>query len=634
MLMDLRDRISGWIAYVIVGIIIIPFALWGIGEYFADGKDDPAAVVNGVDIPYRAYEQAYDVQRQQVMQMMGANAQQMIEAMGLKQQVLDGLVMSEVLNQYVREAGYRVSDRDLAQAISEVSVFQENGAFNQKRYESVLRFQGMSPAQFETRLRQDIAVEQFQNGLAGSAFALDVELDRFVRLRDQQRRLEVAVLDAAARQSALSLDEAALRAYFEKNQAAYQQPERVRLEYLEVSPALVMGEAVPDEATLKTLYEEYLSAHAAETKREARHILLSLPQGAPAEQDAEVRKKIEALAERIRGGESFADVARSESQDPGSAAEGGSLGMVGRGAMVEPFEKALFALEPGKLSDPVRTEFGYHLILVDRVVDEAPRTQEQMRDELIAQWREKEGESRYYELADRLAALAYEHPDSLTPAAEALNLKVNSSDWITRNGGEGIGQQVPVRTAAFVPEVLNERRNSDVLTLGPNHVAVVRVTEHEPAQARAFEDVRADVERAALAEALTTRMREEGDALAQAVRSGKSLQQAAEAAQARYTDTGWVGRRGGQVDPAILRAGFALSRPVADKPSVQVVQLGNGDVAVVRLMEVKDGDPTTLDASARDALRGQLARDFGLREVETMSRALRERADVKTRKDL
>ena len=241
---------------------------------------------------------------------------------------------------------------------------------------------------------------------------------------------------------------------------------------------------------MRERYEQLRESLTTPEYRTARHILLSLEADADDVKQQEVREKIDGLKSRIDAGEDFATLAREFSQDPGSAADGGDLGEVERGMMVKPFERVLFSLQPGQVSEPVKTQFGWHLIKLLEVNGGETPAFEQARDQIEQDLKNELAENQIYDLAENLANIAYEQPDSLLPASEQLGLKIHTSDWFTRSKGEGIAENAAVRQASFSDDVLQQNRNSDAIELGDNRMLVLHLKEHQAAQQQPLEEVR------------------------------------------------------------------------------------------------------------------------------------------------
>jgi len=386
---------------------------------------------------------------------------------------------------------------------------------------------------------------------------------------------------------------------------------------------------------LERAYEDYQRRHAEQTRRWASHILVSLPAQPDVEQVEAAREKILHARSRIEAGESFADVARELSEDPGSRDAGGELGEVEPGVMVQPFEEALFALEEGQLSEPVRTQFGFHLIRLDRKELGVIPPLAEVREELIADLQRREAEGQFHDLAETLANLVYENPDSLIPAAETMGLTIQSTDWFDRREGTGIARYSQLREVAFSDEVLVERRNSDLIDLGDSRVVVLRIKEHQASTPLALEAVRDQIA-AELAEIrLNERLREDAEALAAALAEPDADVMALVAQYgAEVTEPRWLARQDAELDPASLRTAFALGRPEVGQRLTQPVARPDGDYAVVMVSGVRDGDASTLSEQERQLLRAQMAQDRGLREVDALARLLRDNAKIKLRQDM
>lgn len=632
MLMDLRDKISGWIAYTIVGLITIPFVLWGVGEYFQGGQAAPLASVNGHEIDQAVFDQAYEQERQRIAQNFGGNVPpDVLAGMDIKRQVLNGLVMREVLSQYAQANGLRVSDAELAALLRSIPAFQENGVFSQARYEQVLRLQGQVPLSFEPLVRHDLVIGQLQNGISQSAFVTQADVDGYVRLRDQTRSVQVYLLPAATRLAAIKPDGAALQAYFDAHRADFRRPERVRLEMIELDVNRVAAMMQPTEDDIQQAYVAYVATQKQLEVRQARHILITVPEGT----DAEVtRKTIENLQQRLQMGEDFAVLAEQFSQDTGSAKQGGKLGAVTRGMMVEPFEKALFALPTvGSVSDPVRSPFGWHLIKLDGIEPVTPKPLQEVRAQMEQDARMHLAENQFHDLADRLATSSYENPDSLAPTAEQLGLNVITSTWFDRSKGEGLAANAKVRQAAFSDEVLKQGRNSDLLDLGNQQAAVVRVIEHEDAADQPFDAVRAQVEQHVIEQTLATQMQADAEALRVA------LAQAGEPANveqlgAKRSFSGDIKRQAREIDADVARAVFALKPPAAGAVETQALRLPSGDFAVVRLLAVKQGDPALLTAGERRSVFGELRQNQATSDGAVFEAYLRAKAEITQRQDI
>ena len=639
MLMDIREKIRGWLAYVIVGLISIPFALWGVGEYLGGGKEQPVAEVDGTEITARELDQAFSERRQQLIAQSNRQiTAEMIEQMGLKRQVLDQMINERLLVSFIREQGYVVPDQLVAATVRSIPAFQTDGQFDREAYERRLSQQGMSVEQFENDIRRDLLFNTLDNALVGSAFVTDPEVRQLVALRDQSRRIGLMRLDREAVAEGIEpADEATLQAYYEEHRTDFQRPEQVRLSYVEITPEALAAEQEVSEAALRSAYEDFRAREVGQTERKARHILIEVANDADAETVEAARERLEAARQAILAGEaSFEEKAAELSDDASSRDSGGDLGRIEAGDIAESFYQAAADLDEGEVSEPVRTRFGWHLIQVYEVgqADVAPL--DAVRDELLADLRRDQAESAYYDAAETLASVSYEQPDSLVPAAEALGLSVQNSDWISRDAGEGIGEYPAVREAAFNEAVLDERFNSQLIELDDSHAVVVRVEAHREAEARSFETVRDEVAAQWRAETLEKTLAERADALEAALSTGSDPAELAEAdAAATWSAPAWYERRdaGEAMPAAALSAGFALTPPGDGEVATATTTLRGGDRAVVTLLAVKPGQPGELDAETRSAMASQLQNNQANRLIEAFMRSLRAESEVEIRED-
>ncbi|QGT78840.1 hypothetical protein GM160_07985 [Guyparkeria halophila] len=637
MLMDIREKIRGWLAYVIVGLISIPFALWGVGEYLGGGKEQPVAEVDGEEITARQLDQAFSERRQQLIaQSEQQITAEMIERMGLKRQVLDQMINERLLVQFIQEQGYAVPDGLVAATIRGIPAFERDGEFDREAYERRLAQQGMTVEQFENDVRRDLLFNTLDNALIGSAFVTEPEVRQLVALRDQMREVGLVRLDRETVAAGIAEpDESTLKAYYDERVDAFQRPEQVRLAYVEISPEKLAASQEVSDAALQAAYDDYRERMADEAVRRARHILIQLPSDADAATVDEAREQLEAAREAIMAGEASFEEKVAELSDDGSTREnGGDLGRVGEGEIAESFDRAVAELGEGEISEPVRTRFGWHLIEVYEVGQAEVPPLEQARGELIEQLKQDAAERAYYDAAEQLASISYEQPDSLVPAAEAVGLEIETSDWISRESGEGIGEHRAVRDAAFDEAVLEERFNSQLIDLDNSHGVVVRVEEYREAQPLPFEEVRDQVLAQWRAERIETEMAELAEAIESDLAAGQDpAERVAEVEAASWSAPAWVGRgdAGASMPRDALAAAFALTPPEGDAPATATTELDNGDRAVLVLTGVRAGEPAELDAETRNRLAGQLENNQANRLIDAFMRSLRAEAEVEIR---
>lgn len=591
MLQLIRERAQSWIAWVIVILIIIPFALWGINQYFDGGKEIPAARVNDADISQQRLQQVFNQQQQRLQEMLGANFRpEMFPEEQMRQQVLDGLIEQELLTQTALDSGMRIGNALLAATIHNVPAFQVDGQFSQQVYESQLRNRGMEPIGFEGDLRRDMLTQQLYSGLARSDFATPAERRAMQQLAGQQRDIGVLLLPLADFVAKAQVSDAEVQAFYEAQGELFMQPERVSIAYLELSADQIAQGIKIGEEDLRARYQSQLSSYTTPEERHARHILIQVAPGADAAAEAAARADADKLLTQVRGGTPFADVARKSSQDPGSAAEGGDLGFFGRGVMDKAFEDVAFALKPGEISELVRSTFGFHIIRLEAVRGGGVKPFAEVRDQLLAEMRNELAEQQFYDQAEQMAGLTYEHPDTLEEAARQLGLTIKQSEPFTRRGGPGVLANPKVVTAAFSEDVLARGNNSEAIDVGRNHLLVLRVLQHQPETRRPLESVREDIVARLRHDKAAAGAREAATALQQQLQQGGDPALAAKGARAKWQRKEGITREDGALDAALLRSLFAMPRPQAQQPVWDVTVAASGDVAVLGLYAVRDGE--------------------------------------------
>lgn len=461
----------------------------------------------------------------------------------------------------------------------------------------------------------------------------DTEVDAFVRLRDQTRSFRYATLTPAI-VMADQVSDVDAKDYFQKHASKFTTKEQASLEYVELNAATLI---VPpaDEAALRDRYEQQKSSrYGSGDQRLVSHILVSVAPGADANAQKAALKKADELLAKIRGGASFESVAREASDDVGSKDSGGDLGWIEKTGAFEPsFEDALFGLAVGAVSDPVRTDQGYHLINVRESRAASFRPFEEVRAELESEYVTTEREHLFGEKFNDLVEEAFGSPGSLEPTAKALEAQVQKTELFDRDFGGGIAVYPKVREAAFSDPVLTERNNSEAIEIGENHVVVVRLLEHKPAAPRKFEDVIAEVKAMLASERQNKQDKDAADALFKRLLAGETLDALAAAAGVQVAVAEGVGRNGMTHDAKLVSEAFKLPRPAEGKTSPALVQESNQHYALIELTAVKDGDPKSLDEAARSAARDSLKSSFASSDNIALRDSLRKRVNIVIHED-
>lgn len=613
MLQAIRERFIGWALWALIGFIIIPFAFFGVESFRTNSGDPTLAKVGGQRITQSQVSAAYESRLAQLQSLLGENFRQdQIDPVRFREAVLATLVQEATLSHYTRDQGYRASDAQLFAALQTIPSFQEGGKFSSEIYRSRLAAQGYSPERFENQLRATLIADQVRDGVLATALVADTAVVEAARLNAQKRWIAYARFPLATFREQVSVSDEQIRARYDEQASRYQAPERVRLAYVELSQAALAETASPGEEVLRATYEtEKASRYTTPEQRAARHILI--PFGSD---KSDAKKQAEDVAAQLEKGADFAALAAQYSSDTGSKKKGGALGWIRKGQMTAKFESALFALKKGERTAPVETEFGWHIIELTglRAEQVRPFDDAQVQAELLANYRAREADKRFQEMSDKLEQLAFESPTSLEPAAKALGLQIQTTDWIKRGDSTGLMATPAVRDAAFSPEVIQDNENSKPLGLATGSVVVVRKLEHEPPRLRPLNEVSAEIRDELRNEAARQRAQNAAAKTLEAVRSGSAaLESVAQAQGGQMVTLGLSSRDEAEKPEAVLTAAFRAPKPLKGSPSVVEATLADSEPAVVVVTAVQEPEAPTaaeLQATGRAVRDAQAGAEF------------------------
>lgn len=491
MLTAIRERASGWIAWVIVALISIPFTLWGINYYFEGNQESAVANVNGEPISLYSYQQNLSRQQQLLMQQMGDQFDpQLMETLNLNRAVLDSLINNQLLSQFTTDNNFQISDEQLRKLIENLPAFQTDEKFDVSRYQTILASNGFTPQSFESSQRMDEAVNQLRTGIIDTAFATRFEKNQVVALQEQDREISYMQIptDKFSEESTVS-DEDIAR-HYERNSESYQSEARVKVDYIELSIDSLNEFVSPTEEDLLGHYEENKGRFRTAESRTASHILIAAGESLEESEREQKLELAQSVLAKADAGEDFSELAEQYSEDPGSKSRGGDLGLIAPGQMVKPFEDAVFSMAPDEIAGPIETRFGYHIIKLTGLTEEEQQTFDEVRTEVESEVRKLQAENLFTELAESFKNLVFEDPDDIASTADELGLPIQASDWFTKNSGEGIAQNPQVRRAAFSPDVLDDNLVSEAVEIGFDKFVAVQKVSHEPVAQIPLDDIK------------------------------------------------------------------------------------------------------------------------------------------------
>lgn len=606
-------------------ILIIPsFVLFGI-QGFTDGNQsgETVATVDGQDISKSEWDQAHKVESQRLRESMPNIDAKLLDSDGARYASLERLVRDRVLAVAAQRDHLFTSDQRLARALQEdpniAALRKPDGSLDVEGYRQLVARQGLTPEGFEARVRSDLSVRQVTGGVQSSGFAppalAQVSLNAFFERREV-RVLRLAASDFAAK---VAPTDAEIEQFYKDNQALFQAPELIDVEYLVLDAAGLAQSVTLNEDALRTYYKENVALLSGDEERRASHILLNAPKSAPVAEREKIRAKAKALLEQLRKApETFAAVAKAESQDPGSATKGGDLEFFGRGAMVKPFEDVVFSMAKGAISDVVETDFGFHIIQLTDIKAPKQRSFEEMRPQIEADLKKQQGQKRFAENADNFGNLVYEQADSLKPAADSLKLELRTAKGLAREPVQGSGVLANERllAALFAPESVQNKRNTEAIETASGQLTAARVVQHTPARTLPLAEVRDNVRARLVAQRAAQLAKEEGVKKLAALRAGTD----ATALPASVV----VGRDNPQgLDVPVLKA--ALSADAKQLPAWAGVDLGQQGYAIVKVEKVL---PRAAPAAQNQEVQ-QYAQWWTAAETQAHYELLKERFKVK-----
>lgn len=653
MLQALRDKMTGWIAIGIVILLAIPFAFFGMEQYLFQSGANYAAKVeappswwrsapdlwpvrklvwNSEIIETEDFRRAFEQERQQRRIQQGdAFDPRSFESIESRRQVLEGLIDQTVLRLTADSRGIAVGNAQVAAQIQQIPGFQVDGQFDLQRYQVALQSQvpPQSPTQFENLVRESLQQSLIPVQVADSAFVTQARIDRLLVLLGERRDVSFAVIPAPE-PDAEEVGDEEINAWYQANSAEYRAPETVTIEYIEMQAA---GLEIDDEPTDEELRAHFASERArfvGDEQRLASHILIEVPADASAEESQAAQAQARELAEQAAAPDAdFAALAREHSADFGSAEMGGDLGWVQPGEMVAEFEQALFEMEPGDVSGPVRTDFGWHVLQLREVQGGGDTVAfEDVRDQLLEELSGSARERAYSDLVGTVVDQAYRDPNSLEPAAAIGGFEVKQAGPFARGEGEGVIANPAVQRAAFTESLIEDQTVSDPIDIAPNHSVLIRVTGHSPERVRPLEEVRDEVIAAIRVDRATNRAIAQADGIIERMSQGTALSEVAEEEGLAVQEVPGVPRGTPVPHPAAVEAYFSAEAPAEGASTPGKVVLDDGHIVVFEVTAVNPGNPEDASAQERAMLAQQLEVGAGNDAAASLLRTLRQNMKV------
>ena len=629
MLQNIHDKAKGWVAYAIVGFIAIPFTLFGISSYLGGSDSLVAAVVNGEEIPVQQVQNSVLQQRQRLTQMFGGKLPPGFNDNIIKDQALEQIVNETLLRQEAVAGGYRASNQEVYDTISEIPAFQKDGVFDSVTYERVLNSQRRNKSNFEMDIRNSISNQQFSKGVNSAAFLPLTEIARYQQLQDQTRSAEIFTFYKSDFITEITVSGDEIKAHYDANSANYKTAEKLKLSYVLLKQTDLEKIVEVDDDILRAFYDENAGRYIDPEQRKLAHILVKIndKDGADAEKNAQ--EKAQALYDQIKSGtKTFEELASNNSDDSIASKKSGEIGLMVQGDMGPLFEKAAFALTKGGVSSVVKAEAGFEIIKVLDVIASKQKSFDEVKADIDKTYRRDEAEKLFLDSSDKLQTLAFENESSLDGAADAVGLKVESSDWITRTTApteKGLLSSAKLLQAAFSEDVLKLGKNSELIEIDSETVAIIRLQEHKLPEQKAQSDVSDEIKVSLTDQKIRKVLIEKGEAALKAILiSGEwSAVESVGGSVDKVEKSDDLKRSDRKLPPVLVNKLFSMEKPQEGGKSFDNAILPEGDYVLIGLNAVKNGE-VVLDTD----LQSRFTQTMSSREGAAMLKALRESAEV------
>ena len=607
------------IVQVFLALITLPFAFFGVDSYVRNaGSEGDVATIGDVKVTQQQFQQALRDQQERLRGQMGGQVDpKLLDNPEARKAILNDLVDQRLLMIEARKQNLSASDAAIRAAIGGIDAFKVDGKFSNERYASALSAQGMSPAGFEAQLRQDLTLQQLAGGLGQSGLVARTVSDRLIALQLERREVVEYRLGLEAYLDKVKLADGAAQKFYDENGAQFDVPEQARAEYVVLSMETIGAELAVSEAEAKAWYDGHKERFQQPEERRASHILIAAAD--KAEKPKAKARAEQLLAEIQKTPAAFADLAKKNSQDPGSAAKGGDLGFFGRGMMVKPFEDAAYGLKDGEISGVVESDFGFHIIKLTGIHAAKEKPFAEVKAEIEDELKKAGASRKFAEAAEAFSNMVYEQSDSLKPVAEKFKLTVSKSEWLGRKpvGANGPLANEKLLAALFSEDVVKNKRNTEAVETASNTLVAARILEHKPSARQPFEAVKGSIETLLKRQEAQALARKDGEARLEALKKGEDK-------------LAWGAAKSvSRLDPRLIpQAAVApvFKLDAGKLPAYAGVEMPSAGYALFKLTKVDAGEK--LDEQRRQAMLGQLGKLAIQEEVQTYLTALRSRYKV------
>ena len=624
MLRDIKQKSSGLGFKIVMALIIISFVFWGVGSSLISAGNDSAATVNGEKITIADFNQANQSSRNRLQQQFGDNlGAEYFDSINFKRGVLNQLVDSELLKQQARKFDYDVAPVTIKNYIEGSPGLQIEGKFSKEAYANYLAQVNKSAELLQRDIKEEIMSSALPKLISASAFTVKSEIENQFMITKQKRSFDYLELDSKDYLDKVEVSEEEIANHYNEFGADYMTNEEVSVNYIELSTADLIDDIIVSDEEILTYYDAKKETLLTAEKRNAQHILLPVDGN-----EEDVKVEIEKVATRIANGESFADVAKEVSQDPGSAKDGGNLGWVAKGDMVEAFDEKLFSMNVDEISDPVLSSFGYHIIKLSEIKSPELPTLEELRDSLIEELKQEKAEADFLTQADELTTIIIDSDNVLELAAEDSGLTIKSTELFSKGFGVGIAANPNFSAAAFSDLIKVDGETSEMIDLGENHIAYLHVNEYKPSVKKELEEVKESITNKIKSEKALELLKLEVNKYVEQINSGEStLADISTTLNKQVVEAVDIERVGSKEPFNLVKSVFSL-KLADDKQLITSVESSNNAVAIVALKAITNVDVKELNEEESTTISAQIQRTITNNEMINITTQLRNEASI------
>ena len=625
MLALIRDKASGWVAGVIVGLLVISFAFWGVSFYSGQAGKLNVAKVNDVDISFQSFQRSFAQLRKKMQSVLG-DSLSLEEDTFIKNQTIEKLIESELINQLVIDSGLNITNERLVESIKNIEFFRNEEGFDRIKYERSINSIGMAPSIFEAQLRMDLLSNQLQAGFFETTFILESELENILRLESQSRDVTYTILSLPSFIEDGEISDSNIDIFYQANPNLFTQSEQVKVAYLELNIKELAKDIETNEEVLRNFYNDNKGDYDVVGQRSIRKLFVKTGEKATNENKNKAEAVITSALELANEGKDFVEIVE---QSTGETLEFSEHTFMSKGIMGKEIDEFLFNSEEGTVSKVIETKEGFNIVKVVEIRGGSENKYENSTQKVKEDYKNKQAELQFFELSDQLITLSYENSDNLEIAADAIDKEIINTDYFARdNDLEGLLSDPLIISKSFDPELISSRNNSDAIELSDNHIVVLRVIEHKEAVTKPLEDVRDEVIASIRLKLAREKTNETGDRIVAELKSGVNPESIISHSGIEWTTTEKVKRDDMFINRAILRSIFEAGKPNSNEPIITSQRLGSGDYAIIVVLNAYN-ETLEVDEELKKRTDLKLRRTLSTNEWQDLLRDVRNNTNIR-----